>query len=95
MNTEQMLREMLEDAAERLELELEDVAQVAAFGAQRVDELAGAVGEPGFSEAVVAVRDEMALRLGMQTVDLAEAADREVMGMIAGLLRVVAIAATA
>lgn len=56
------------------------------YAAQRMLDLADALGEPGYEEAVKAARDSIALEAGMAAVDAADATDREMLGAIGGFL---------
>lgn len=77
------------DAGRDLDLSREEVA---AYAAERADHLSAIVHEPGFSEAVIAERDNIAMKLGLEVSENAHAADHRVLGWIGGALRIAAIA---
>ena len=61
-----------------------DTAEVAVYMAQRAAHLAAAVDEPGFHEAVVAERDNVALKVGITASRNARAIDARILGLIEG-----------
>lgn len=61
-------------------------AEVAEYAAQRTLHLSTIVDQPGFEEAVVAERDNVALAAGIAAVDVADEADRNFLALIAGAL---------
>jgi hypothetical protein len=66
----------LDTALKETGLQLQKSAhEVATYAALRSVHLAGAVGQKGFQEAVVAERDAVALYAGIQLVAAADAAD--------------------
>jgi hypothetical protein len=80
----------MNDLAEHLDRLLREVRaesnSVRIYAAEIMADLAAAVGEPGYNEALLAARDAIALRAGVSAVDSADAADREVLGLIYGFL---------
>lgn len=77
----------LDTALKETGLQLQKSAhEVATYAALRSVHLAGAVGQKGFQEAVVAERDAVALYAGIQAVKNADAADNRVLGLIHGAL---------
>jgi len=81
------IQDTLTEAARRLEVDLKgDAAEITALGESLISQLATAVGQPGYFEAVIACRDILTLELGINAVDLGDAADAELRGVIFGFL---------
>ncbi len=57
----------------------------------QLERLAQAVDQPGFEEAVEAARDVVALELGINAVNTADAADLQMLGVISGALHASAV----
>ena len=94
MNPGQELQRVLEDASQRLGVAFTDgLDDVREYAANRMSHLAlmDPTG-PGYMEAVIAERDNVALRAAGRAVDAADATDREILGLIAGVLTVGAAA---
>ena len=64
---------------------------IVAFMAERAAHLSAIVNEPGFSQAVVAERNRVALRAGLEVSDDAAPLNGRLMELIAGALRVAAV----
>ena len=65
----------------------EDLQGAAQFASERAAHLASIVGEPGFSEALIAERDAVALRVTGDAIDRADALDARFQTFIASLLQ--------
>lgn len=77
----------LETALKETGLQLQKSAhEVAVYATMRSADLAKALGQKGFDEAVVAARDAVALYAGIRAVENADAADNRVLGLIHGAL---------
>lgn len=63
-----------------------EVTEVAEYVATRASHLSKAINEPGFQQAVLAERDNVALFAGISAVNLAEAQQLRFMGLIEGSL---------
>lgn len=82
---------LLKDAGSRLGKELEGTLEdVRGYAAERMLHLSQFVGQEGYQEALIAERDNVALRAGIAATDDADAADRELIGIIAGSLGIAA-----
>lgn len=82
-----MLGDMLEDSARRLGIQLEgDMAVVRLYAAKRIQHLSTIVGQPGYLEAVRAEADNVLLEAAVNAVAAADAADRELFGLVSGFL---------
>lgn len=69
-------------------------AEIAALTATRGAELSSLVGQPGYDQAVIAARDEIALCAGLVAVEQADAVANRVRSIIQGSLMFVAGAVT-
>lgn len=65
------------------------------YVAQTMLELAAAVNEPGFDEAVIAARDSVALHAGIAAADEGDVTDAELRGLLSGGLAIAARALAA
>jgi len=90
MNAEDLnLGDLLSTSAEELGLELEGTARdLAVYAAERTAYLSTLVGQPGFEQAVVAERANVALRAGIAAIDSADAAQSRFLGVIQGALSI-------
>lgn len=74
--------------AQEIGVELTDDLQGAAqFASERAAHLSTIVGEPGFSEALTAERDAVALRVTSAAIDRADALDQRFQAFIAQVLQ--------
>lgn len=80
--------ELLRDAGRRLGRELNEdgLENVRAYAAERMLHLSTFVGEDGYYAALIAERDNVALRAGIEITEAADAADYEFLGIIGGVL---------
>lgn len=87
-------KQLLEDTYQQLGRDfggnLDDLAE---YMAERTDHLALISTEPGFGEAVLAERDNVVLRAGLNATRTADLADQRIVGVITGALRIAAVAA--
>lgn len=60
--------------------------EVRAYTAERMTHLAGLLGQPGYQLTLIAERDNVALKSGLSAVSAADAADGELIGLVAGFL---------
>lgn len=90
MNAENLnLSDLLEESAKELGLEIKGGAQaLAVYAAERTSYLSLLVGQPGFEQAVVAERANVALRAGIAAIDTADAAQSRFLGVIQGALSI-------
>lgn len=90
MNPENLnLEDLLKNSAEELGLEIKGGAKaLAAYAAERTSYLSLLVGQPGFEQAVVAERANVALRAGILAIDTADAAQSRFIGVIQGALSI-------
>lgn len=89
MNIGQEFQRMLENTAARLGRELQaNMDEVRLYASERMLHLSTIVDEPGYDEALLAERDNVALRAGLNAVSAGDAADREIIGVIAGSLAI-------
>lgn len=63
-----------------------DLGSVARYAADRAGLLAQVVGIDGFNEALIAERDNVALRAGIAAVESADALDARILGMAHAVL---------
>ena len=85
--------DMITDAVEETGADLtESKEEIAAYAAERAQHLSTIAHEPGFGQAVVAERNNVAMRAGIEISDDAAAVDSRWIGMIGGALRIAAIA---
>lgn len=61
-------------------------AKVAAYAADQAASLAGLVDDPGYHEAVIAARDNVALQAGITASQQADATDSRILGVLEGAL---------
>lgn len=79
------LKTMLADAAKRLGRNLNgNLEEVRVYAATRMLHLSGLIGQPGYQEALLAERDNVAMMAGIAGINAADAADRELIGAIGG-----------
>ena len=89
------LKTLLKDATTELGVELSgNLVEAALYADQRAAYLATIVGQVGFDLALRAERDSVALKLGLETVASADAADYRLVGIIQGVLAIGAKALT-
>lgn len=93
MNAGNVFVDQLEKAAKELGVDLKRSGQeVAQYFDQRAAHLSTIMGEPGIDEALAAERDSVLLFAAGRSVDVADAADAQLIGIVRGAL---AIAVTA
>jgi len=93
MDPKQAFLDLLDEAIAETGMDLEDRKQeVADYAAERSLHLSTIAAEPGFEQALRAERNSVALRAGLAVDDAASAHDQRVFGMIAGALRIAALA---
>lgn len=81
------VKQMLLDWVNRLEVgAAETRAELANHASELAAQLAVAVEEPGYDRAVAHARSQMALHLGLETVEAADAADRMKLEAFVGAL---------
>lgn len=87
MDVGKELGDALTNAATRLGKSFQgNVDELRAYAAQRMLHLSTLIGQPGYQEALVAERDNVALKAGLLTVAAADAADAELLGLITGAI---------
>lgn len=64
----------------------EDLQAVAAYAAEQMTKLTAAVGEAGYRDALIAVRDDVLLVAAGRAVDAADAFDARLQGIVQGAL---------
>lgn len=93
METVTTFRELLEAAVHETGARLKEApAALAAYMSQRAEHLSLIAHEPGFDQAVIAERNNVALRAGLEASAQASQLDWQILGMIQGALRVAAVA---
>lgn len=98
MNTRAEFQAMFDEALTRLGNNIStSTDSLAVYASERADHLSSILtnNEPGFDKAVVAARDNVALKAGLAVGQAAGAVDREWIGLIAGGLRLAAAALAA
>ncbi len=83
MSPEELLRSALEETGVSLKISTDELAR---YVAQQAATLLKAVGEPGFDKALIAARNAVALKAGLNATLEAEAADARIVGVIQGVL---------
>ena len=64
----------------------ESRAELAQYASERAAQLSLAVNEPGYAQALIAARDSIALKAGVEVVENADEADEGLLALIAGAL---------
>jgi len=82
--SEELVR-MLEEAGQRLNVEL-DLEWLESDAQEKMLHLVDVAGEPGWDRAMLAERDNLAREIGLNTSETAGMADRELLGLIGGAL---------
>jgi hypothetical protein len=68
-----------------------DLQAVADYTAERIDHLATLVGEPGYDLALLAERDNIAIKAGIVSVENADDLDRRILAVLRGGLSIAAM----
>jgi hypothetical protein len=85
----EQFKSLLESTADRLGVELKaQGVDVRDYAKKRMLFLASILGEPGFDLALLAERDNVALKAGIAATSAADAADVELRGVILGALSI-------
>lgn len=85
------IKNLIEIAIEDTGAELKTGSrEIVALMAQRAAELSGLVGVPGYDQAAVAARDEIALAAGIELVEQADKAAARVQSIVQGGLMLLA-----
>jgi hypothetical protein len=82
-NLETEFAELLETTIQGASI---STAELAAYAAEKTAKLKGLVGQAGYHDAVIAVRDSIALKAGIAATEQADAADSKILGVIEGAL---------
>lgn len=89
MDVGKELVDALSGAVDRLGVSLEaNMDELRTYAAERMLHLSGLIGQPGYQEALVAERDNVALKAGLLLVDASDRADAELLGLITGAMAV-------
>jgi hypothetical protein len=84
---EQDFEDVLTQALKDTKLDFDfSVKEVAVYAAQRAAFLATVVGQLGYEQAVIAERDNVALYAGLKSVEMADASQQRLIGVIQGAL---------
>lgn len=93
MNPIDDFRALLEDAIDETGASLSTSSdELAAYMSERSMHLSTITAEPGFAQAVKREATNVAMRAGLEASENAAAVDQRLFGMIAGALRIMAIA---
>lgn len=65
-----------------------DLTEVKDYAAARMQHLSTIVGEPGFREALIAERDNVALKAAGRAINRADAFDARILGVVEGALAI-------
>ena len=91
MNVFDELIRLVGEAGKRLGAEAEaDGQEVRDYIKARAFHLAGIINEPGYDEALEAERDNVLLKMGLTAVEIGDAADAELKGMLTSGLGIIA-----
>lgn len=69
-----------------------DLEELASYMTERAEHLAAISHEPGFNEAVLVERDNVAVKAGILASRAADLADQRIIGVIQGAIRIAAVA---
>lgn len=83
----QDLKDLIEQAAAGVDLG-ESAQSIAAYAASRAAYLSTLVALPGFQEAVMAERDNVALRAGIVASSIAKSSEAQLLGVLQGALAI-------
>lgn len=83
MSPEELLRSALSETGISLKISADELVR---YVAEQGATLALAVGEPGFDKALIAARNAIALKAGLNATLEAEAADARIVGVLQGVL---------
>jgi hypothetical protein len=83
MNAEDLLRQALKETGANLKISADELVR---YTAEQAARLSLAAGEPGFDKAMIAARNAVALKAGLNATLEAEAADARMVGVISGVL---------
>ena len=93
MNWEEQFKLMLADAEKRTGVDLEKSKdELAKFMSERSLHLSTITAEPGFDRAVAREAQSVAMAAGLEVSDVSRGMDQRIFGMIAGGLRILAMA---
>lgn len=89
MNIAEEFADQLQEAGNRLGKSFQASSEeIREYAAARLLHLSALVGQAGYMEALIAERDNVALKVGILAVDRADEADREIIGFIGGALAI-------
>jgi hypothetical protein len=89
MDVGKELVDALSGAVNRLGKSLEgSVDELRTYAAERMLHLSTLIGQKGYQEALLAERDNVALKAGILAVDAGDRADAELLGLITGAIAV-------
>lgn len=92
-NAAQQLIDLLKQEGEDVGADLKtDATDLQAYIATRLANLAVAVGQPGYSDALTAERDAVALKVAGRAIDEADATDARILGVITGAMHIAVVA---
>lgn len=80
---EEMFRTAAKEAGHQITVDIQEVRE---YAAARALHLSTIIGQKGYQKALVAERDNVALKAGVKTVIDADAADQRLTGLIMGAL---------
>lgn len=83
MTPEELLRSALTETGVSLKISADELVR---YVAEQGATLALAIGEPGFDKALIAARNAIALKAGLNATLEAEAADARIVGVLQGVL---------
>lgn len=89
MDVGKELVDALSGAVDRMGISLEtNMDELRTYAAERMLHLSTLIGQPGYQEALVAERDNVAMKAGLLAVDASDRADAELVGLITGAMAV-------
>ncbi len=86
---ETMIADALDETGSDLQASKEEIA---VYMSERAAHLSTLTTDPGFAQAVIAERNNVAMRAGLAVSDNARGVDQRLLGMIGGALRIAAAA---
>ena len=96
LDFEDQFKTLLQDTLGELGTTLKtSLDEISFYASERTAHLSTIVAEPGFAQAVQAERDAIALKAGVTAVALGQEADQRLLGVIAGAIRIGALALAA
>lgn len=93
MDTKKALLDHLEESIRQTGRDLgESSKELRAYAAEQMAQLSLGIGQPGYADALIAARDNLALKAAVSLADNADAADQRLVGTMQTVLTIGAMA---